>query len=179
MILAVDEFNGCFNPTTLKTQQKEWVTSLPPSSLLPLSSLPPPSLLPSSPRLPLCTVSSFQVLPHQLNLVRSLVQHIHQVSSGAACIKSVRDILLCVQFPGAVLLALSRSRMLRCSVTGWTPDDLLMTAAVSTESRTESEVVLKSCRTVEIPPYSRQEMERCLHYLSQSRWVNTGKAVMS
>ena len=25
MMLAVDEYNGCFSPTTLKNTQKEWV----------------------------------------------------------------------------------------------------------------------------------------------------------
>jgi hypothetical protein len=119
MVLAVDEFNGCFNPTTLKTPQKEWV------------------------------------VPEQLNLVRALLRHVPQ-------------------FPGAVLLSLSRTRMFRCSAKGWMPDDLLIRGAVSSDSGAVSQAVLNSCQAVEVPPYTRHEMEKCLDYYSQRQWVNTG-----
>ncbi|CAI8004106.1 28S ribosomal protein S29, mitochondrial [Geodia barretti] len=118
IMLAVDEFNGSFSPTTLRNQQKEWVG------------------------------------PEQLNLIRCLLQHIPQ-------------------FPGAVLLSLSRSRMLRCSAPGWTPDHLLNGGTVPNERKLESRAILDSCRAVEIPPYTRQEMERCLDYYSQRRWITT------
>lgn len=80
-----------------------------------------------------------------------------------------------MQFPGAVLLSLSRSRMLRCPATDWRPSRLLRAGVESTAIRGEAEAILKSCRTLEVPPYSRQEMEACLHYYSDRRWVNRGK----
>lgn len=80
-----------------------------------------------------------------------------------------------MQFPGAVLLSLSRSCMLRCPTTDWRPSKLLNAGVDSTASRGEPEAILKSCRTVEVPPYSRQEMKTCLHYYSERRWVSRGK----
>ena len=79
-----------------------------------------------------------------------------------------------MQFPGAVLLSLSRSRMFRCPATGWMPNELLNGGAESSESRAISRAILKSCRMVEIPPYSRQEMETCLSHYSDRQWISTG-----
>ena len=73
MVLAVDEFNGCFNPTTLKTPQKEWVrTSV--ASILHFSPPPPPHTHTH-------THTHTQVVPEQLNLVRAILRHVPQVSA--------------------------------------------------------------------------------------------------
>ena len=65
--------------------------------------------------------------------------------------------------------------MLRCSTTGWLPNDLLMGGAVPPDIRAESQAILESCCSVEIPQYSRQEMENCLSYYSERKWVNKGQ----
>ena len=128
--------------------------------------------------------------PEQLNLIRCLLQHIPQVSYGGDPTHQFTSqfhtkklrlgnlMLITVQFPGAVLLSLSRSRMLRCSAPGWTPDHLLNGGTVPNERKLESRAILDSCRAVEIPPYTRQEMERCLDYYSQRRWITTGNSLV-
>ena len=58
--------------------------------------------------------------------------------------------------------------MLRHSVSGWRPDDLLNEGA-------ESRAVLRACRPVEVGPYSRDEMEAHLNYYIQHKWVNRGE----
>ena len=83
-------------------------------------------------------------------------------------------VCLCVQFPGAVLLGLSRTRMLRCLATGWSPNDLLNEGPAVVESRTESQAIIGSCQSVEVPPYTRPEVETLLEYYSHQSWVNTG-----
>ena len=79
------------------------------------------------------------------------------------------------QFPGAVVLSLSRSRMFRRPKTGWMPNELLNEGVGSEEKRVESRSILKSCQAVEVPPYDRREMEQCLHYYADRRWVNRGR----
>lgn len=83
------------------------------------------------------------------------------------------------QFPGPLLLSLSRSRMLRCSATGWTPNDLLIEGAVSKEMREKAQEVLEICRSIEIPVFTREEMMKYLNFLSERKWMNTGNVLRS
>ena len=100
-------------------------------------------------------------------------------SAGSGLQLTLVAMFHCVQFPGAMLLALSRSRMLRCSATGWTPNDLLDGGAVSVEMKVEARAVVDSCQTLEVPPFTREEMERCLNYFSQKKWISTGQQPLS
>ena len=45
------------------------------------------------------------------------------------------------------------------------------------EMRAEAEAILESCGAVEVPQYSRQELENCLSFYSQRRWINRGTAI--
>ena len=76
------------------------------------------------------------------------------------------------QFPGVLLLSLSRTHMLRRPAASWKPEKLLN---VGSDEGSEAHSILKSCRAVEVPPYDHTEMEKCIRYYADKKWISKGK----
>ncbi|XP_064390617.1 small ribosomal subunit protein mS29-like isoform X2 [Halichondria panicea] len=110
IVLAVDSFNGCFNPTSLKLGKEEWVS------------------------------------PHQLNLLTALLEN------------TTRAV-----YPGAVLLALSRTKMYRHSVCGYSPEKLLGEKGC---------VSVSDCQWMQVPNLEREEMDTWLTASYHNKWIN-------
>ncbi|KAL5481330.1 hypothetical protein EMCRGX_G021467 [Ephydatia muelleri] len=111
VLLVVDQFNGCYNPTSFSLGRAEWAE------------------------------------PSQLRLVQLLE---HYTSSPSV-------------FSGPIILALSRTGMMRHNTATTEPLDLLG------EKGFEH---VKSYKHLLVPPFRYSEMKACLEYYVQEKWIS-------